>query len=135
MNLRSCSLQLYRYQLAGRLAQAGLPVTLVLDSAVAHVMDKVDMVIVGADAVTENGGVISQVGTYQIAVIAAALGKLLYVAAESFKFTRVFPLNQGDLPGMMVMCNVMLMYEMTCHRHFLLFQAVVTNCQRMSRYI
>jgi len=78
------------------------------------------MVVVGADAVTENGGVVSQVrsqysvyctllylqiGTYQIALLAHALSKPLYVAAESFKFTRVFPLNQRDLPGTVFMLS------------------------------
>jgi len=43
------------------LSKAGIPVSVILDSAVAHVMERVDMVLVGATAVTENGGIISQV--------------------------------------------------------------------------
>jgi len=34
----------------------------------------------------------------QIATVAKAFGKPLYVAAESYKFARLFPLNQQDLP-------------------------------------
>lgn len=46
----------------------------------------------------ENGGVINKLGTYQIAVCAKAHNKSFYVAAESFKFARLYPLNQQDLP-------------------------------------
>ena len=40
-----------------------------------------------------------QIGTYQMAVMAKALNKPFYVVAESFKFVRMFPLNQDDLPN------------------------------------
>ncbi|KAI8070392.1 hypothetical protein BC940DRAFT_295986 [Gongronella butleri] len=78
---------------------AGIPCRAVLDSAVGYIMDKVDMVFVGAEGVVENGGVINQIGTYQIALVAKALGKPVYAVAESYKFVRVYPLNQYDLPA------------------------------------
>ena len=82
-------------------------------------MGKADMVLVGAEGVVENGGVINkvglvlpgcvapsfpsrpvavtlQIGTYQIAIVAQAYNTPVYVAAESYKFTRLFPLNQRD---------------------------------------
>ena len=34
-----------------------------------------------------------------MAVMAKALNKPFYVVAESFKFVRMYPLNQGDLPN------------------------------------
>jgi translation initiation factor 2B subunit (eIF-2B alpha/beta/delta family) len=34
----------------------------------------------------------------QIATVAKAFGKAVYVAAESYKFARLFPLTQRDLP-------------------------------------
>lgn len=40
-----------------------------------------------------------QIGTYQMAVMAKALNKPFYVVAESFKFVRMYPLNQRDLPN------------------------------------
>ena len=40
-----------------------------------------------------------QIGTYQMAVMAKTLNKPFYVVAESFKFVRMYPLNQGDLPN------------------------------------
>ena len=85
---------------AGLYAKAGIPTTVVLDSAVAHVMERVDLVLVGAEGVVENGGIINKIGTYTAAVCAKELGKPFYVAAESYKFARLFPLNQNDLPEM-----------------------------------
>lgn len=52
------------------------------------------MVLVGAEGVVENGGVINKLGTYQIALCAKMLNKPFYVAAESYKFARLYPLNQ-----------------------------------------
>lgn len=84
--------------LANRLAAEGIPVTLISDSAAAHMMDQVDMVFVGAEAVVENGGIINNMGTYQLALVAKAHNKPFYVAAETFKMTRDYPLNQSSIP-------------------------------------
>jgi len=75
-----------------------IPVSVVLDSAVASVMRKVDFVLVGAEGVVESGGIINKIGTYSIALIAKACNVPFYVAAESYKFTRMFPLTQEDIP-------------------------------------
>lgn len=40
----------------------------------------------------------AQIGTNQMAVCAKAQNKPFYVVAESFKFVRLFPLNQQDVP-------------------------------------
>lgn len=40
----------------------------------------------------------SQIGTYQMAVCSKAHNKPFYVVAESFKFVRLYPLNQQDVP-------------------------------------
>eukprot|EP00560_Eucampia_antarctica_P002179 CAMPEP_0197840638 /NCGR_PEP_ID=MMETSP1437-20131217/45720_1 /TAXON_ID=49252 ORGANISM="Eucampia antarctica, Strain CCMP1452" /NCGR_SAMPLE_ID=MMETSP1437 /ASSEMBLY_ACC=CAM_ASM_001096 /LENGTH=394 /DNA_ID=CAMNT_0043450275 /DNA_START=256 /DNA_END=1440 /DNA_ORIENTATION=+ len=82
-------------------ADAGIPTTVVLDSAVGYVMERVDLVIVGAEGVVENGGIVNKIGTYATAIVARELGKPFYVAAESYKFARLFPLNQSDLPESM----------------------------------
>lgn len=76
----------------------GIPVSVIPDNAVGYVMAKVDMVLVGAEGVVENGGIINAMGTYTIAVQAKANKKPFYVLAESHKFVRLFPLNQFDLP-------------------------------------
>lgn len=49
---------------------------------------RVDMVLVGAEGVVENGGVINKLGTYQIAICARAHNVPVYVAAESYKARR-----------------------------------------------
>lgn len=80
------------------LTAAGIPCTVVLDSAVAYVMDKVDLVLVGSEAVVESGGLINAVGSFQAALIAKAAKVPFYALAESYKFLRLFPLSQHDLP-------------------------------------
>jgi len=81
-------------------ANAGIPTTVVLDSAMGYIMEQVDLVIVGAEGVVENGGTVNKVGTFALGVMAKELGVPLYVAAESYKFTRLYPLNNADLPEM-----------------------------------
>ncbi|XP_008687021.1 translation initiation factor eIF-2B subunit alpha [Ursus maritimus] len=85
-------------KMAKALHHLNVPVTVVLDAAVGYIMEKVDLVIVGAEGVVENGGIINKIGTNQMAVCAKAQNKPFYVVAESFKFVRLFPLNQQDVP-------------------------------------
>jgi translation initiation factor eIF-2B subunit alpha len=80
------------------LRKKGVPVATISEGAVAYALGKVDMVIVGAEGVVENGGVISRLGTYQLGILAKSAGKPMYVVAESHKFVRIFPLGQYDLP-------------------------------------
>ncbi|KAJ8603156.1 hypothetical protein CTAYLR_004587 [Chrysophaeum taylorii] len=77
---------------------AGIATRVVSDSAVGYFMERVDCVLVGAEGVVENGGVINKIGTLVVATCAHARAKPVYVAAESYKFARVYPLNQRDLP-------------------------------------
>lgn len=76
-----------------------IPTTVVLDAAMGYIMDSVDIVLVGAEAVVENGGCVNKLGTYSLAACAKAHGKPFYVASESYKFARLYPLNQRDLPN------------------------------------
>ncbi|MCJ1354776.1 MAG: translation initiation factor eIF-2B subunit alpha [Icmadophila ericetorum] len=80
------------------LRELHVPVAVIPDSAVAYSMGKVSIVLVGAEGVVENGGVISRMGTYQMGVLAKSAGKPFYVMAESHKFVRLYPLGQYDLP-------------------------------------
>lgn len=92
--------ELSGHKMAKRLSEeAKIPVTMITDSAAAHVMEKVDMVLVGAEAVVESGGLINEIGTYQLSLIAKSLSKPFYVAAESFKMTRLYPTSQTDIPN------------------------------------
>jgi len=84
---------------AEALTAAGIPCTVILDSAVAYAMEKVDFVLVGSEAVVESGGLINAIGSLNIAIIAKAANKPFYALAESYKFHRLFPLSQFDLPS------------------------------------
>lgn len=86
------------WEMAEALRKLNVPVTLVLDAAVGYVLEKVDLVIVGAEGVVESGGIINKIGTYQMALCSKAHNKPFYVVAESFKFVRLYPLNQQDVP-------------------------------------
>lgn len=84
--------------IVAELRQKGVPVAVIPFAGVATALHETDFVLVGAESVVENGGVISGIGTYQMGVLAKSLGRPFYVGAESHKFVRVFPLDWGDLP-------------------------------------
>ena len=84
---------------AWELDRAGIPFTLVPDSAAAHLMrlGSVGAVIVGADRIAANGDVANKIGTYGLAVLARQHGLPFYVAAP----TSTIDLNLehgGDIP-------------------------------------
>ncbi|XP_015113135.1 translation initiation factor eIF-2B subunit alpha isoform X2 [Diachasma alloeum] len=85
-------------EMYANLTELGVSCILILDSAVGYVMEQVDMVMVGAEGVAESGGVINKVGTYTLAMCAKEIKKPFYVLTESFKFSRIYPLNEIDLP-------------------------------------
>ncbi|KAI0150442.1 nagb/rpia/CoA transferase-like protein [Xylariaceae sp. FL1272] len=80
----------------------GIRVATISEGAVAHIMEQVSFVLVGAQAVTAQGGILSTLGTYQIAKLAKDFGKSgkpFYVAAEQHKIGRTFPTCQSKLSG------------------------------------
>ncbi|HJJ47272.1 MAG TPA: ribose 1,5-bisphosphate isomerase [Methanocorpusculum sp.] len=64
-----------------------IPTIFIVDSAVRTFIPDVDLVIVGADAVTANGAVVNKIGTSQIALAAKESRKNMIVAAETYKFS------------------------------------------------
>lgn len=64
------------------LMQDQIPVTLLTDSMAGFLMaqGRVDLVVVGADRVTQNGDVANKIGTYSLAVLAKEHGIPFYVA-------------------------------------------------------
>jgi ribose 1,5-bisphosphate isomerase len=72
---------------ASELAKAGIPVTLILDDAVRYFMQRVDKVIVGADAITANGALVNKIGTSMVALAAHEARVRVFVAAETYKFS------------------------------------------------
>lgn len=80
------------------LKSMGIPVCYIHDSQVGFVLNKVDKVFMGAEGVSESGGIINHIGSYQIGVLAKNANKPLYVVSESHKFVRMFPLAPNDVP-------------------------------------
>ncbi len=70
-----------------QLNELGINTSLIVDSAVRYFMKDVDIVVVGADAVTGNGSVINKIGTSQLAMAAHESRTNLIVAAETYKFS------------------------------------------------
>ncbi|MCS7143879.1 MAG: ribose 1,5-bisphosphate isomerase [Archaeoglobaceae archaeon] len=72
---------------ARQLREAGIEVTLIVDSAVRSIINDVDCVIVGADTITANGALVNKIGTSQVALCAKEARVPFMVAAETFKFS------------------------------------------------
>ncbi len=69
------------------LANEGLDVILIPDSAVRYYMRRADKVVVGADTIAANGAVVNKIGTSMVALAAKEARVRVYVAAESYKFS------------------------------------------------
>lgn len=99
------------YQMYKELSSQNMHCVLLIDSAMGFIMENVDFVLTGAELVTENGGIVNRIGTYSLALCASCLEKPFYVVAENYKFSRIFPLGQGDLSqdvresDRFIMCN------------------------------
>jgi methylthioribose-1-phosphate isomerase len=89
---------------AWELKQRGIPVTLICDSMAPLVMreDRVQAVVVGADRIAANGDAANKIGTYGVALAAAAHGVPFYVAAPTSTFDlslasgEAIPIEQRD---------------------------------------
>jgi len=73
------------------LLRAKIPVTLIVDSAAASVIDRCDVVLVGADRIAANGDTANKVGTRMLATLARAARKPFYVVAPSSTFDPATP--------------------------------------------
>ena len=71
---------------AKEMLDAGIPTTMIVDSAVRYFVNDVDLVVVGADAITSEGNVINKIGTSMVALAAKEARTPFYVAAELLKF-------------------------------------------------
>ncbi|MDO7895424.1 S-methyl-5-thioribose-1-phosphate isomerase [Pseudomonas citrulli] len=94
---------------AWELAEEGIPVTVNVDSAAAHIMKTkgVTWLIVGADCITANGDVANRIGTYQLAVCAMHHGVRFMVVAPSSAIDMSLasgediPVEEGDGRGLL----------------------------------
>ena len=78
------------------LEQEGIPHAVITDNAAGFFMKKgeIDMVITGADRITENGDFANKIGTYEKAVLAYENGIPFYVAAPVSTFDK--NIKSGD---------------------------------------
>lgn len=77
---------------AKELAQAGIKVNMIVDGAMGHYIDDVDIVIVGCDSVDRYGNFANKVGTLTLAELAMNHNKRFYVAGELFKLDYRYPI-------------------------------------------
>ncbi len=83
---------------AWELHQRGIDVTLICDNMAAQVMreGRVQAVVVGADRIAANGDTANKIGTYGVALLAAAHEIPFYVAAPSSTFDLLDRQRRGD---------------------------------------
>ncbi len=71
---------------AREMVELDIQTMFIVDSAARSYMGDVDLVVVGADAITSEGNVVNKVGTSNIAVLANEARKPFYVVSELLKF-------------------------------------------------
>jgi methylthioribose-1-phosphate isomerase len=78
---------------AWELQRGEIPLTLITDNMVGHIMKggKVDAVVTGADRIAANGDTANKIGTYQIAVLAKEHHIPFYIAAPTSTFDLSIP--------------------------------------------
>lgn len=81
------------HRTAAEMAASAVPVRLIEFSAVARFMASVELVLVGADAVLADGGVLAPIGTLTMAYAAHAHGRPFYVAAPHHRFSSTHHLD------------------------------------------
>ncbi len=84
---------------AWELTEAGIPVTLIPDSAAATLIreGRIDLIVLGADRITANGDVANKLGTFPLSIVAKEYGVPFYSAAPTS--TIDFSMNDGkDIP-------------------------------------
>ncbi|MGA2784091.1 MAG: NUDIX domain-containing protein [Candidatus Bathyarchaeia archaeon] len=74
-------------RLAEDLIALGVPVKLIADSAVNSIISHLNLVLVGADSVLQNGSLIHKIGTRKIAIAAKRHGIPVWSVCETTKFS------------------------------------------------
>lgn len=72
-------------RLAEELASSGMDCTVISDAAVAHHISDIDLAVVGADTILNNGSIVNKIGTRMIAIISKYERKPFYVASDTWK--------------------------------------------------
>lgn len=93
-----CSPEQSGLRMKKELTENGVKCNIILDLSVGYYMKDVDCVVVGSNALCENGGLINRIGTFTLAICAKSFKKPFYVLSECLKFLKLYPLEQGDIP-------------------------------------
>ncbi len=72
---------------AREMLELGIKTTFIVDSSARTFMHDIDLVVVGADAITSEGNVVNKIGTGSIALSAHESRKPFYVLSEVLKFS------------------------------------------------
>ena len=85
--------------LAQDLGSIGIQCIMIVDGAVSTFLDQVDIVLIGADRISEKS-VVNKIGTYAIALMARDKKLPLFCACETSKFLRsdLLPFTQNEMP-------------------------------------
>ncbi len=71
---------------AKEMVSLGVKTTFMVDSAARSFINSVDLVVVGADAITSEGNVVNKIGTGTLALLAREARKPFYIVSELLKF-------------------------------------------------
>lgn len=85
-------------ELARVLSSYNVNVIIMPEGALISRIHSVSFFLLGADMLSKNGGLVNNIGTKNIAVIAKSYRKPLYVATETVKFSNMYMLNNDDIP-------------------------------------
>ena len=84
-------------RIAQELGTLGVPVTFIDDTAAGLYIPSANKVVVGADRICTDGGVVNGIGTYALALAAQKAGIPLYVFCETLKFDSRLNSHEVDL--------------------------------------
>lgn len=76
----------------------GVKCLLINDNEIGYYIQDITCVLVGAQVILDNGGILNRAGTSIVALLAHTAKKPFYVFAESYKFLRRNFLCQRDIP-------------------------------------
>ena len=74
------------HEMATQLAKAKIPVTLITDAAMGKALGQVDLCLVGADGVLQDGGLINKTGSALLAMAASQRRIPFYAICETYKY-------------------------------------------------
>lgn len=84
-----------------QLRDCGIPTSAIKLHSVLQTMrdlkPRIDMLFLGAEVITQDGGIISRMGTSQIAQLAKVCNIDTYVCGETHKFSGYMPCGNGDV--------------------------------------